>query len=106
VEILKEQSYTIDQAVDETLAFLYRAHPAVVALMLDPPKMDSRLSPGEKGILQLFQHEPILQQIPVNPRLVEFIKKFILAAQQAEQERMQAAASPGNIPAETKPPAS
>lgn len=98
VEILKDPGYTIDQAVDETLAFLYRAHPAVVGMMLDPPKIDARLAPGEQGILQLFQHEPILKQIPVNPRLVEFIKKFIAAAQEAEQQRMQAAAAPANAP--------
>jgi hypothetical protein len=104
VEILQDTTYTIDQAVDETLAFLYRAHPAAVAMLLDPPKLHSMLSPGEKGLLQLFQNEPILKQIPVNPRLVEFIKKFIAAAQEAEQERRQAAAAPGNASPADLPP--
>lgn len=87
VQILKEPSYTVDQAVDEILAFLYVAQPAIVAQLIDPPKIDARLSPGEQGLLQLFQNEPILQQIPVNARLTEFIKKFITVATEAEAER-------------------
>lgn len=98
VEIFKDQEYTVDQAVDETLAFLYRAHPAVVALLLDPPKLDARLAPGEQGLLQLFQNRPILQQVQVGPRLTEFIKKFIAAAKEAEAGRIGAstAATPAN----------
>ena len=94
VEILKDKDFTVDQAVDETLAFLYRAHSAVVGLLLDPPKIDPRLSPGEQGVLQLFQHRPILQQVPVNPRLAEFIKKFIAAAKDAEAQRLGVAPQP------------
>lgn len=87
VEILKEPSFTVDEAVDEVLSFLYRAHPAIVALLLDPPRINPLLPAGEQGVLALFQNEPILQQVPVNPRLVEFIKKFIVAAKEAEAER-------------------
>lgn len=88
VEILKDKDFTVDQAVDETLAFLYRAHPAVVGLLLDPPKFDPRLAPGEQGVLQLFQNRPVLQQVPVNPRLIEFIKKFCAAAKESEAQRL------------------
>lgn len=87
VAILKEPSYTVDQAVDEVLAFLYIAHPAVVPMLIDPPKIDARLSAGEQGLLQLFQNETILQQVPVNARLTVFIKKFIAAATETEAER-------------------
>jgi hypothetical protein len=105
VEILKDQDFTIEQAVDETLSFLYRAHTAVVALLLDPPKLNAQLAPGEQGLLMLFQHHPILKQIPVNPRLAEFIKKFVSEAKVAETERM-AGAKPvaQGVPAAAVPP--
>lgn len=98
VEILKDKDFTVDQAVDETLAFLYRAHPAVVAMLLDPPKFHPQLAAGEQGLLQLFQNRPILQQVPVNPRLVEFIKKFIVAAKDAEMQRLGTATTPAPPP--------
>lgn len=105
VEILKEPGYTIDEAVDETLSFLYRSHAPVVPLLLDPPKLDERLPQGEQGLLMLFQHHPVLKQIPVNPRLAEFIKKFVAAAKEAEAERLAATkpidvtkGAPPNIP--------
>jgi hypothetical protein len=101
VEILKENSYTIDEAVDETLSFLYRAHAAIVPQLLDPPKLNPQLAAGEQGLLQLFQHHQMLKQIPVNPRLVEFIKKFIAAAKEAELQR-----TAGAAPAAAAPPAS
>jgi hypothetical protein len=88
VDILREPSYSIDEAVDETLSFLYRAHAPIVAQLLDPPKLNAQLPAGEQGLLMLFQHHPVLKQIPVNPRLAEFIKKFVLAAKEAETERM------------------
>jgi len=103
VEILKEPGYTIDEAVDETLSFLYRSHAPVVALLLDPPKLDQRLPQGEQGLLMLFQHHPVLKQIPVNPRLAEFIKKFVAAAKEAEAERL-AAVKPIDV-AKSTPPA-
>lgn len=103
VEILKEPTYTIDEAVDETLSFLYRSHTPVVAALLNPPSLDQRLSPGEQGLLQLFQHHPVLKQVPVNPRLVEYIKKFIAEATAAELERTRTAAPKPAPPA--APPA-
>jgi hypothetical protein len=102
VEILKEQSYTIDEAVDETLSFLYRSHAPVVALLLDPPKLNAALPAGEQGLLMLFQNHPVLKQVPVNPRLVEFIKKFIAAATEAEKERIPGA-KPAPAPATPAP---
>lgn len=106
VEILKEPSYTIDETVDETLSFLYRSHAPVVALLLDPPKLDPRLPQGEQGLLALFQHHSVLKQIPVNPRLVEFIKKFIAAAKEAEAERQADAKPAGPVAVPAVPPAS
>jgi hypothetical protein len=103
VEILKEPGYTIDEAVDETLSFLYRSHAPVVALLLDPPKLDERLPQGEQGLLMLFQHHAVLKQIPVNPRLAEFIKKFVIAAKEAEAERL-AATKPIDV-SKSAPPA-
>jgi hypothetical protein len=88
VDILREPSYSIDEAVDETLSFLYRAHAPIVAQLLDPPKLNAQLAAGEQGLLMLFQHHPVLKQIPVNPRLAEFIKKFVVAAKEAEAEHM------------------
>jgi hypothetical protein len=88
VEIMKDLSLTVDEQVDEVLAWLYRAMPELVAQILDPPKIDPRLAPGEQGVLQLFQNQPVLTQVPVNPRLTEFIKKFIVAAKEAEAERV------------------
>lgn len=87
VEILRMQ-LPVDETVDALLDWLYITDERLVPLLLDPPKLDQRLSPGEKGLLELFQHQPILQQIPMNPRLVEFIKKFVLAAKAAEVERL------------------
>lgn len=88
VEIVRDLDYTVDQAVDETLGFLYRVDAAIVPLLIDPPKLDQRLAAGEEGLLQLFQFEPILRQVPVGPRLTEFIKKFRAAAIEEEAKRI------------------
>ena len=68
VRILMNQSYTIEEA----------AHRAA-ALMEDlvPGMPEQVASAGEAQILSLFQTRPILRQVPQNPRLTEFIKKFI-----------------------------
>lgn len=68
VRILTNQSYSIEEA----------AHRAA-ALMEDlvPGMPDKVASAGEAQILYLFQTRPILQAVPQNPRLTEFIKKFI-----------------------------
>jgi hypothetical protein len=99
VEILRDQSYTVDEAVDEALSFLYRAHAPAVPLLLDPPKLNSMLPPGEQGLLMLFQNHPVLKQVPVNPRLVEFIRKFIAAAKEAETESAAPTTTPPAAPA-------
>ena len=78
VEILSDSSFTVAQAVDETLAFLYRASASLV------PRL---VAAGEGGLLALFQSRDILRQVPVNARLAEFIKLFISEAKQAEDER-------------------
>jgi hypothetical protein len=104
-EIVRDLNFTVDEAVDEALTFLYRASTptripgsGIVALLLDPPKLDPRLPPGEQGLLTLFQHHPILKQVPVNPRLTEFIKKFMVEAAQSEAERVAAHNAPAPSP--------
>ena len=66
--ILLNPSLTIDES----------AH-RVAALMedLNPGMPDQVAAAGEDQILRLFQTRPILQSVPQNPRLTEFIKKFI-----------------------------
>jgi hypothetical protein len=100
---LEKGEYSIDSAVDHLLDFLYRASPNLVPLLLDPPKIDARLSAGEQGLLQLFQHRPVLQQIPVGPRLTEFISRFAALAKEAELERTAGVGKTPSAPA--TPPA-
>jgi hypothetical protein len=103
VRILKDKDLTVEEAVDETLSFLYWGYPEMVGLLLDPPKLDQRLAPGEQGILQLFQNRPTLMPMMTNlPRLTEFIRKFIAAAKESEASR---AGGPAPAPASAPPPA-
>ena len=69
VEIFQETDLTVDQAADETLAFLDRMD----------PKMPSQLeSLGEAGILQLFHVRPVLRPATANlARLQEFVRAFL-----------------------------
>lgn len=83
VDIFK-RGETVDSTVNYVLDFLSVSYPSLIPLLMDPPKIDPRLKPGEEGLLMLFQNRPVLKQIPVNPRLTEFIKKFI-ALVNAEQ---------------------
>lgn len=76
VDIFK-RGETVDSTVDYVLDFLAVSYPSLIPLLMDPPKIDPRLKTGEEGLLMLFQNRPVLKQIPVNPRLSEFIKKFI-----------------------------
>lgn len=76
VDILKKGE-TVDSTVSYVLDFLEVSYPSLIPLLIDPPKIDPRLKPGEEGLLMLFQNRPVLKQIPVNPRLTEFIKKFV-----------------------------
>jgi hypothetical protein len=101
-KIVKDVQYTTDEAVDHVLSFLYDTDERLVSLLLDPPKMDRRLSPGKQGLVQLFQYEPALRECMVNPpRVSEFIDKFIVAATEAEaaEAKLRAAA-----PETTTPP--
>lgn len=84
--ILLNPSYTIEEA----------AHRAA-ALMEDlvPGMPDKVASAGEAQILVLFQTRPILQQVPQNPRLSEFIKKFIEVVKNAP---LMTSDKPPNVP--------
>ncbi len=92
VDILKENLSVADTA-DETLAFLSRACPAMIPELLTAGErmvaagmIPASATPGAAGILHLFQTRPILMQVPVNPRLVEFIKTFIEYASKPQSE--------------------
>jgi hypothetical protein len=67
VEILmRDQSVT--DAASEALGFLQVASVQI---------RDQLLAAGEAGITWLFNNRPILMQVPKNPRLSEFIAKFL-----------------------------
>jgi len=102
VEML-QRNESVDDTVDLVLDWLNVTNERLVPLLMDPPKLDPRLKPGEQGLLQLFQFEPILRQVPVNPRLVEFIKKFIAKAK-ADLEEISAPS--GAVLLKPVPPAS
>jgi hypothetical protein len=84
--ILLNQSFTIEEA----------AHRAA-ALMEDlvPGMPDKVASAGEAQILMLFQTRPLLMQVPQNPRLTEFIKKFIEVVKAAP---VMTSPQPPNVP--------
>jgi hypothetical protein len=84
VDILAEASEGVDDTVEQMIDFLYIASPKVVPWLI---------TLGEQGVLNLFQTEEILRQVPVTTRLAEFIKKFVVAAKAAEAERQAAVAT-------------
>lgn len=85
VNILNNQALTIEEA----------AHRAA-ALMEDmmPGMPDRVAAAGEGEILKLFQTRQVLQQVPQNPRLTEFIKKFIEVVRSAPVEQPHNSAAP------------
>jgi hypothetical protein len=85
------------------LDFLELSNPDLIYGLLNPPSIHDMLPPGEKGILMLFQNRPILKQVPVNPRLAEFIKKFIVAAQEWAADHQQPPPGPQPVPTPQKP---
>jgi hypothetical protein len=94
--------FTVDEAVDKVLEFLYDTDPRIVPALLNPPSMDARLKPGKDGLLMLFTAEPALQPCLNNlPRLSEFLEKFIVAATEAEkiEANLRAAAPGAAVPA-------
>lgn len=84
VQILTNQAYTIEEAAHRSAAFMQD---------LVPGMPDQLAAAGEAQILNLFQTRPILMKVPLNPRLTEFIKKFIEVVKSAP------------IMAQTQPPA-
>lgn len=102
VDIFK-RGETVDETVGYVIDFLTVSYPSLIPLLIDPPKMDPRLKPGEEGLLMLFQNRPVLKQIPVNPRLTEFIKKFI-AMVHAEQGHAPAPEASVLLAPEAPPP--
>lgn len=94
-KIVRNVDFPVEEAVDRVISFLYDTDEKLVGLLLNPPKLDPRLAAGKQGLVQLFQYEPALKECMVNtPRVSEFIDKFIVAAQAAEEveARLRAAA--------------
>jgi hypothetical protein len=74
VNILSDPEKPIEIAANETLIYLDASGAAQF--------VDTMIEAGAEQLLTLFKTRPILQRIPQNPRLTEFIKKFLeLAAE-------------------------
>jgi hypothetical protein len=72
--IVNNPALTVDEAANQACSLIDNLHPGTVDMMVGW---------GEEGILNLFRTRPILSQIPQNPRLAEFVKKFIEVARAA-----------------------
>jgi hypothetical protein len=81
VTILDDRDTPITQLADDTLTWLDIENKQVT---------DNLLAAGEDGLLQLFTTRRILMQVPQDPRLTEFIKKFV----ELGTESRRAAATP------------
>jgi hypothetical protein len=84
--ILNNPALTIEDAANQAAALMENLMPGLA---------DRVASSGEDQILQLFEIRPILQQVPKNPRLTEFIKKFMEVVRGAP---IQTQMAPSNIP--------
>jgi len=106
-KIVRNVDFPVEEAVDRVISFLYDTDERLVGLLLNPPKLDQRLAAGKQGLVQLFQYEPALKECMVNtPRVSEFIDKFIVAAQAAEEvEARLRAAAPAAASTAPAPPA-
>ena len=78
LNILSDPNKPIDEAATEALIFFDAA--GAGSLVDDLIKQGDN---GEAILLQLFQTRPILQRVPQNPRLTEFIKKFLELAKES-----------------------
>jgi hypothetical protein len=79
VTMIDRQDQPITDVANELLIWMDVENSAVT---------DKLLEAGEAGLLHLFQTRRILMQVPQNPRLTEFIKKFIelgIASRQRSQ---------------------
>lgn len=68
VEIIMNQELSAKEAASEALTFLQVAAPNI---------RDQLVAAGENGVNWLFNNRAILMQVPKNPRLSEFIAKFL-----------------------------
>lgn len=66
--IVMNLNISVTEAAEETLTFLQNAAPTI---------MEQLFNMGQLGIEQLFSYYPQLAVVPKNPRLTEFISKFI-----------------------------
>jgi hypothetical protein len=79
VTMIDRQDQPITDVANELLIWMDVENSAVT---------DKLLEAGEAGLLHLFQTRRILMQVPQNPRLTEFIKKFLelgIASRQRSQ---------------------
>lgn len=64
----------VDQAAEDVYNYLRVECPEMI---------DQLVAAGEEGLLGLFRTETVLAEVPQNPRLTEFVKKFIQIASEA-----------------------
>jgi hypothetical protein len=77
VNILLDPAKPLEDAAHECLVFLDSAGAA--------QWVDQMIAAGEDELLNLFRTQPILQNVPQNPRLTEFIKVFLRQAAESRQ---------------------
>lgn len=77
VNILSDPGKPVDMAAHEALIFLDSSGAASM--------VDQMIAGGEDQVLELFRTQPILQNVPQNPRLTEFVKTFLRQAQESRQ---------------------
>lgn len=87
VNILRDPTKPLEDAAHEALIFIdVYASDLVDALINDPN--------GEEALLEIFRTRPILQNVPQNPRLTEFVKKFLQLARESRHSSAGAGADP------------
>lgn len=98
VNVLIDPSRPVDECADQVLKTLDSMVPGWV---------DQMIAEGEDNLLKLFRERRILAQIPQNPRLAEFVKKFLQYARESrapESPGVTSAAPPASNVAEVLEP--
>lgn len=98
VNVLIDPSRPVDECADQVLKTLDS---------MVPDWVDQMIAEGEANLLKLFRERRILAQIPQNPRLTEFVKKFLQYARESrtpESPGVTSAAPPASNVAEVLEP--
>lgn len=78
VNVLSDPEKPLEDAAHECLIFLDSSGAAQF--------VDQMIEAGPEQLLELFKTQPILQQVPQNPRLTEFIAKFLQLAKESRTQ--------------------